>query len=113
MEINLSCLGTVGKTTAFDLCYLLAICIHKRLVFIIIVFFIIVMSYLRLSSGIFCQFYFLFAPYHIHVRLNVLYWLDPEGSFLSGVLPSTKLDAVSLERLYLFIIAMDGMTTCK
>lgn len=39
MEINLSCLGTVGKTIAFDLCYLLAICIHKRLLFIIIVFF--------------------------------------------------------------------------
>lgn len=45
MEINLTCLGTVGKTIAFDLCYLLAICIHKRLFFIIIVFFfIIVMS---------------------------------------------------------------------
>lgn len=39
MEINLSCLGSVGKTIAFDLCYLLAICIHKRLLFIIIVFF--------------------------------------------------------------------------
>lgn len=39
MEINLSCLGTVGKTIAFDLCYLLAICVHKRLLFIIIVFF--------------------------------------------------------------------------
>lgn len=39
MEINLSCLGTVGKTIAFDLCYLLAICIHKTLLFVIIVFF--------------------------------------------------------------------------
>lgn len=39
MEINLSCLGTVGKTNSFDLYYLLAICIHKRLFFIIIVLF--------------------------------------------------------------------------
>lgn len=38
MEINLTCPRTVGKTIAFDLCYLLAICIHKRLLFIIIVF---------------------------------------------------------------------------
>lgn len=113
MEINLSCLGTVGKTTAFDLCYLLAICIHKRLVFIIIVFFIIVMSYPWLSKGIFCQFYFPFCTISCHASLDVLYWLDPEGGFLSVVLPSTKLDAVSFKRLYFFAITKDHMTTCK
>lgn len=37
MEINISCLLAVVNTIAFDLCYLLAICIHKRLLFIIIV----------------------------------------------------------------------------
>ena len=90
MEINLSCLGTVGKTIAFDLCYLLAICIHKRLLFIIIVFFIIVMSYLWHSSGIFCQFYFPFCAILRRVSWDVLYWLDPEGIFHTGVLPSTQ-----------------------
>lgn len=63
MEINLSCLGTVGKNTAFDLCDLLAICIHKRLLFIIIVVFIIVISYLLLSAGIFCRLLFLLSWY--------------------------------------------------
>lgn len=81
MEINSSCLGTVGKTIAFDLCYLLAICIHKRLLFIIIVFFIIAMSYLWLSSGIFCQFYVPFCAISCHVSWAVLYRFDPEGSF--------------------------------
>lgn len=90
MEINLSCLGTVGKTIAFDLCYLLAICVHKRLLFIIIVFFIIVMSYLWLSSGIFFPFYFLFCAIPCHVSWDVFYWLDPEGIFPTGMLPSTK-----------------------
>lgn len=60
MEINLGCLGTLGKTIAFDLCYLSDICRHKRLLFIIIVFFIISLSCLWLSSGIICQFYFTF-----------------------------------------------------
>lgn len=40
MEINLCCLGTVEKTIASDLFYLRAICIYKRLLFIIIVFFL-------------------------------------------------------------------------
>ena len=61
MEINSSCLGTVGKTIAFDLYYLLAICIHERLVFIIIVFFIFITVYLWLYPGIFCQVYFPFC----------------------------------------------------
>lgn len=67
MEINLSCRGTVGKTIAFDLCYLLAICIHKRLLFIIIVFFIIVIFYLWLSSRIFCQFY---SPFFVSCSVS-------------------------------------------
>lgn len=41
MEINLSCLGSVGKTIGLDLCYLSSICTHKRLLFIIIVFFLL------------------------------------------------------------------------
>lgn len=90
MEINLSCLGTVGKTIAFDLCYLLAICIHKRLLFIIIVFFYFCRVLSQFSSGIFCQFYFPFCAISCFVSWNVLYWLDPEGSFPTGVLPNTK-----------------------
>lgn len=65
MEINLSRLETFGETIAFDLCYLLAICIHKRLLFIIIIIFL-------LSScpiSVFLRAYFvslisLFGPYH-------------------------------------------------
>lgn len=40
MEINLCCLETVEKTIASDLFYLRAICIHKRLLFINIAFFL-------------------------------------------------------------------------
>lgn len=79
MEINLSCRGTVRKTIAFDLCYLLAICIHKILLFIIIVF---LSSYLWLSSGIYCQFYFSFHAISCDVRWGWSYWL--EGIFHRG-----------------------------
>ena len=48
MEINLCSLGTVGNTIRFDLCYLSAICIHKRLVFIILALFY-VHSFLSLA----------------------------------------------------------------
>lgn len=65
MEINLSCLGTVGKTIAFDLCCLLAICIHKRLLFIIIVFFLLsscpISGFLQAYFVSFISFY---VPYH-------------------------------------------------
>lgn len=65
MEINLSCQGTVGKTIAFDLCYLSAICIHKRLLFIIIVFFLL--SSCPISGFLqayFVSFISLLLPYH-------------------------------------------------
>lgn len=39
MDIHLACLGTLGKTVVFDLCYFPAICRHNRLLFIIIVLF--------------------------------------------------------------------------
>lgn len=59
MEINFSCLLAVVNTIAFDLCYLLAICIHKRLLFIIIVF--------LSSSPISCFFqeYFVSFPFYM------------------------------------------------
>lgn len=64
MEMDLSCQGTVGETIAFDLFYLLAICVHKRLLFIIILIFIIVTSNFWLSVHIFFIFISFFVPYH-------------------------------------------------
>ena len=63
MEINLSCQGTVGKTIAFDLCYLLAICIHTRLLFIIIVF-LLSSSYI---SGFLQAYFSVLFPFSCHI----------------------------------------------
>lgn len=90
MEINLSCLGTVGKTIAFDLCYLLAICIHKRLLFIIIVFFIVVMPYLCFLQAYFVSFIFRLMLYRA-VRVGKCYFgVTLRGAYQQGHLYKLK-----------------------
>lgn len=83
MEINFSCLLAVVNTITFDLCYLLAICIHKRLLFIIIVF-------LSSSPISLCFFQEYFARFPFYMKLSFELRCDPERSFLTGVLPDTK-----------------------
>lgn len=87
MEINFSCLLAVVNTIAFDLCYLLAICIHKRLLFIIIVF----LSSSPISYLYFFQQYFASFPVYMKqclVSWGVLYW--PWGKFFNRGVTRTK-----------------------
>lgn len=109
MEINLSCLGTVGKTIAFDLCYLSAICIHKRLLFIIIVFF----YYLRvLSLAFFRHILSVLFPFLCHIMpcdLGCLILAWPWGKLPNRDVAKHKiLNVLSLKWQYIFFYIKNG-----